>query len=174
MHPDKSAYFTSWSSVAILLCAARLWVSRGDKAASAGRMRLDRIAACYLVLTSVLLGVVGSDVVAHRLKYDVTDVATTSTILRTHLLQHMFPMVLSMALLMHWKEWVGEKPTKEEVGTSLCALGAFFVVWMLHPLSDTGERGLCKFGRVYDVDRPATYVAASTVVVSALGSMILS
>jgi hypothetical protein len=161
MHWSKHAYFTTWS-IYTLVAAVVYLVFSSTPPRRADHTRRASVAAYYLV-TSVLLGVVGSDVVAYRLDFDPCS-RVERAVLRTHLLLHMLPLVGAVLLLRRWSHWIGRPPTTQDCARATVTLAFLFALWLTVPLPDTGQVGLRKFAAVYDVQRPTSYIARAACV----------
>lgn len=160
---DRSAYFTFWVVCAMLVSVVFLIVTR------LARCSLPS-AGVFIVCGSALLGLLGTDVVAHRLDVPLKH---QTRLMESHLVLHMIPLVLSIALLCTWPQAVGDPTKWRSVLVSLVCLLVLFIAYLSWPLK-TGERFADKLRAVYNVQRPWEYCAVGAGIVTATSLLLVA
>lgn len=137
---NKFTHFTFWVVGAIAAAIACGAASRmtGCSMPSAG---------AFVVMASTVVGILGTDVVAHRIDVPLRH---HSRIMESHLMLHMMPMALSITLLCAWPQLVGRPASWMSMLVALIVLALLYGAYLAWPLP-TGERFGEKLSAVYNV-----------------------
>ena len=118
-------------------------------------LRNTCIPACVAVISTLMVGITGSAIVAMSKTH-------TTRQVHMHLLLHVIPMVLTILLLISWRKVVATVPTVSDVFVAVGAIVVAMTVYALVP-----HKSLCgtsKFENVYHMSA----LLGAVVIVSAL------
>lgn len=117
-------------------------------------------AAVFIVCNAVVVNVLGTEAVSHRLPINEKQ---HHSVVRAHLAHHILPMVGALVLLGMWPSIAGRRGPNAVGG--LAAMGALAYFWLETP-SSSGATRLDKVVSVYSVDGAAAEFVSSAVLIA--------
>ncbi len=150
-------YFTYWNALCTAIGYIVLTLLRLNK-------RSAPILATYLVSSSLVVCVLGSWLLAYRMKIPRK---FHRAVLRSQLWAHVGPLVLSFLLVSLWRPVVGAYASPRDSLFGVLVLGLVFSAWASTPVD--GKVWLEKIGEVYQIDEPLIVLLIGVAIASTSG-----
>ena len=138
----KLDYFTYWNAIAYgvgfsSLCGLR--ISKFDV----------RWLAVFLVISSVIVCILGSWVLAYRMR---VPKMFHREVLRTQIWLHVLPFAMSFVLISFWPSLVGQKASMRDITAGIVTFAVLFLAWCMVPDSQTQSTFISKIEAMYHTE----------------------
>ena len=150
-------YFTYWNAVCTAIGYFVLILLRCNKKSAP-------ILATYLVCSSLVVCILGSWLLAFRMKIPKK---YHRVVLRSQLWLHVAPLVLSFIVVSMWKPVVGNYASPRDALLGVCALTVVFSIWASVPVN--GNVWLNKIQDVYQTDEALIMLLIGVTIASTSG-----
>lgn len=159
-----SKYFTVWLNACIYASIVFSFCLRlvGESLPSAG---------VFVIMSSVLLGVLGNDYVKRYCESGDGE-GRGKSLIQSNFRLHVLPLILSVVLLCFWRTVFGEEATWESFQLGIVYMLLVFVLYMLTPLKD-GSKYFTKLKQVYQLENPVRYVFVASLLCVASGLVVV-
>lgn len=142
--PPKYDYFTYCNAAATGAALVATAVNRCSG-------RTAPVLAVYLVISGMVVSIMGSWVLAYRMK---VDKEFHRVVLRSQLWLHIMPLVVAVVIIAAWGRIAGTATKPRHLVQGLGVFALVFSAWMATPKCKSREVGLQKIEAVYQVRDP--------------------